>query len=226
MDRSLQRGPGAWAEAADGRSAEQRREQMLRAAHRGDRGARVRGHQDRGRRRARAGTSPALVIYYFKTRDQLLTEALRYSEDAWYEAGTRRMAAIPTRGRAAGGAGRHELPASSTGGASRTSSWLLWLDLWALSLRLPGWPRPAEVRRAVAGDDQLLVLAGQEAGRVRRRWTPTTSRSRCPPCSTGWPSRSRSEDPSVAAGAGVRSGHAVRVRPAGIRMGRGASPGR
>ena len=28
-----------------------------------------------------AGTSPALVIYYFKTRDQLLTEALRYSED-------------------------------------------------------------------------------------------------------------------------------------------------
>ncbi len=32
------------------------------------------------------GTSPALVIYYFKTRDQLLTEALRYSEDAWYAA--------------------------------------------------------------------------------------------------------------------------------------------
>ena len=27
----------------------------------------------------RTGTSPALVIYYFKTRDQLLTEAIRYS---------------------------------------------------------------------------------------------------------------------------------------------------
>ena len=36
----------------------------------------------------RAGTSPALVIYYFKTKDQLLTEAIRYAEDTWYEAGT------------------------------------------------------------------------------------------------------------------------------------------
>ena len=27
----------------------------------------------------RTGTSPALVIYYFKTRDQLLTEAIRFS---------------------------------------------------------------------------------------------------------------------------------------------------
>lgn len=32
---------------------------------------------------AQAGTSAALVIYYFKTRDQLLTEAIRFSEDAW-----------------------------------------------------------------------------------------------------------------------------------------------
>jgi AcrR family transcriptional regulator len=44
----------------------------------------------------RTGTSPALVIYYSKTRDQLLTEAIRYSEDAWYAEGTRRMAGIPS----------------------------------------------------------------------------------------------------------------------------------
>src|ERR1700753_4031120 len=44
-----------------------------------------------------AGTSPALVIYYFKTRDQLLTEALRYSEDAWYAAGTQRLPPPPPR---------------------------------------------------------------------------------------------------------------------------------
>jgi len=43
-----------------------------------------------------AGTSPALVIYYFKTRDQLLTEALRYSEDKWYAAGTQRLDTIDT----------------------------------------------------------------------------------------------------------------------------------
>ena len=75
--------------------ADQRREQMLRAAlevitERGYPDTRVTDVAER------AGTSPALVIYYFKTRDQLLTEALRYSEDAWYAAGTRRMAAIDT----------------------------------------------------------------------------------------------------------------------------------
>ena len=36
----------------------------------------------------RVGASPALVIYYFGTKDQLLTDALRYSEDAFYERAT------------------------------------------------------------------------------------------------------------------------------------------
>ena len=35
----------------------------------------------------RAGTSPALVIYYFKTKDNLLTEAMRFAEDLWYDLG-------------------------------------------------------------------------------------------------------------------------------------------
>src|SRR5580658_9156117 len=66
--------------------ADQRREQMLQAAldvivERGYPDTRITDVAER------AGASPALVIYYFKTRDQLLTEALRYSEDAWYEAG-------------------------------------------------------------------------------------------------------------------------------------------
>src|SRR3954452_13711805 len=34
----------------------------------------------------RAGTSSALVIYYFGTRDRLLVDALRYSEESFYEA--------------------------------------------------------------------------------------------------------------------------------------------
>src|SRR5258708_28478020 len=56
----------------------QRREQMLQAAleviaERGYAETRIADVAER------AGTSPALVIYYFKTRDQLLTEALRHS---------------------------------------------------------------------------------------------------------------------------------------------------
>src|ERR1700730_5682996 len=85
-------GSGGW---GDGKPAEHRREQLLRAAldvivARGYADTRIADVAEH------AGTSPALVIYYFKTRDQLLTEALRYSEDAWYAAGTQRLAAIST----------------------------------------------------------------------------------------------------------------------------------
>src|SRR5260370_5937796 len=44
----------------------------------------------------RIGISPALVIYYFKTKDQLLTEAIRHYEDTWYAAGKRRMDKLAT----------------------------------------------------------------------------------------------------------------------------------
>jgi enoyl-CoA hydratase/carnithine racemase len=74
---------------------EERREQILQAAlevivERGYADTRIADVAER------AGTSPALVIYYFKTRDQLLTEAIRYSEDSWYAEYLRRMAQIPT----------------------------------------------------------------------------------------------------------------------------------
>ena len=74
-------------------TADQRREQMLQAAlevvaERGYPETRIADVAER------AGTSPALVIYYFKTKDQLLTEAIRYSEDNWYAAGTSRMASV------------------------------------------------------------------------------------------------------------------------------------
>src|ERR1700734_1682120 len=91
-------GPGRGAggtKPADGKPAEQRREQLLRAAldvivSRGYADTRIADVAEH------AGTSPALVIYYFKTRDQLLTEALRYSEDQWYEAGLERLEVIAT----------------------------------------------------------------------------------------------------------------------------------
>ena len=67
----------------------------------------------------RTGTSPALVIYYFKTRDQLLTEAIRYSEDTWYAEYLRRLETDPDRGRAADRAHRDELPARRRPGTAQ-----------------------------------------------------------------------------------------------------------
>jgi AcrR family transcriptional regulator len=147
-------------EAAD--TADQRRVQMLRAAievieERGFPDTRIADVA------ARAGTSPALVIYYFKTKDQLLTEALRYAEDTWYEAGTRRMAAIPSAPeRLEELIAMNFLPEADT---YPTTSWLLWLDLWAQSVRLP---EVASVRQKF--DERwretitAVVRAGQEAG--------------------------------------------------------------
>jgi len=143
-------------------TADQRREQMLQAAldvieERGFPETRIADVA------ARAGTSPALVIYYFKTKDQLLTEALRYAEDTWYEAGMRRIAAMPSAARRL-----EELVAITfveDVEGEPTGSWLLWLDLWAQSVRLP---EVASVRQKF--DERWretiidLVVAGQEAG--------------------------------------------------------------
>jgi AcrR family transcriptional regulator len=145
-----------------GGTSDQRREQMLRAAldvivERGFAETRIADVAER------AGTSPALVIYYFKTKDQLLTEAIRYSEDSWYAEGQRRMAAI---GAAAGKL--EEIIAMCClpeAGTEPPGSWVLWLDFWAQAAR---HPEVAGVRQKA--DErwretiQSLVLAGQDAG--------------------------------------------------------------
>ena len=150
---------------ADGSgTADQRREQMLRAALEvivecGFPNTRISDVAER------AGTSPALVIYYFKTKDRLLTEAIRFSEDSWYEAGMSRIAAIGTA------AGRLEelvalcCQAEADDPDAPSASWLLWLDLWAQAAR---HPEVAGVRQEF--DERWrdtiasLVTQGQEAG--------------------------------------------------------------
>src|SRR5580698_4825519 len=148
--------------AGGSRDAGERREQMLRAAlevivERGYAETRIADVAER------TGTSPALVIYYFKTRDQLLTEAIRYSEDSWYAEYVQRMAQIPTAaGQLAELIAMNCLPGTDP---EPGSYWLLWLDLWALSPRNPG---VAAVRQK--SDErwrqtiETTVLTGQEAG--------------------------------------------------------------
>jgi AcrR family transcriptional regulator len=148
-------------QAGGARDAGERREQMLRAAievilERGYAETRIADVAER------TGISPALVIYYFKTRDQLLTEAIRYSEDTWYAENQRRMAEIPTAaGRLTDLIAMTCLPEDP----EPLSYWLLWLDLWAQAPRSPG---VAAVRQK--SDERWretirsIVLAGQEAG--------------------------------------------------------------
>lgn len=143
-------------------TADQRRAQMLNAAldiisERGYAETRIADVAER------AGVSPALVIYYYKTKDQLLTEAIRHYEDAWYAAAQERIANLPSAA-----ARLEELVAMTClaeAGPELIDSWQLWLDFWTQAARNQAI---ASVRRnsderwreAIAS----LVREGQDAG--------------------------------------------------------------
>ncbi|MEI7860380.1 MAG: TetR/AcrR family transcriptional regulator [Acidimicrobiales bacterium] len=111
----------------------------------------------------RAGISPALVIYYFSTKDELLTEALRSAEDSWYEIGAARSATMDSA------AARLEqivaLSCLPQPNEDLPESWSPWLDLWTQSVRNPAI---AAVRREFDQRWRLtiadIVLEGQTAG--------------------------------------------------------------
>jgi AcrR family transcriptional regulator len=142
--------------------AEARRGQMLQAAldvisERGFADTRIADIAER------IGISPALVIYYFKTKDQLLTEAIRFYEDTWYADGKHRMDELPTAARRL-----EEFVAMSLlpdGDNDPMTDWRLWLDFWVQAARNPD---VSSVRQK--SDERWrdvivsLVLAGQEAG--------------------------------------------------------------
>ncbi len=84
---------------------------------------------------ARVGASPALVVYYFGTKDKLLTEALRYSEQSFYAAAEEMLASTSAI-----------VPRLETLVAwtclpddkdDTPGTWGLWFDLWAQAFRHP-----------------------------------------------------------------------------------------
>ncbi len=113
----------------------------------------------------RVGASPALVVYYFGTKDKLLTEALRYSEQTFYSAAEKVLATNP------GIVPRLEtlvawtcLPEEQE---HAPGTWGLWFDLWAQAFRHP------EVKKDRVELDQSwrdmiarVVRDGVEAGEI------------------------------------------------------------
>ena len=83
----------------------------------------------------RVGASPAFVIYYFGTKDDLLTEALRYSEDNFYVHCNEMLASTP------GVRERLEnlvrLTCVPQGDDEIQGAWGLSFDLWAQAFRHP-----------------------------------------------------------------------------------------
>ena len=81
----------------------------------------------------RAGVSSALVIYYFGTRDRLLVDALRYSEESFYEAAEKMLAEVPSlRERLSLLIRWTCVPEADD---EIPGAWGLWFDLWAQAFR-------------------------------------------------------------------------------------------
>jgi AcrR family transcriptional regulator len=81
----------------------------------------------------RAGSSPALVVYYFGTKEKLLTEALAYAEDLFYIEAFRELTGIE-------GASERlvrliELACPPVVRREADEYWTLWVELWSRALR-------------------------------------------------------------------------------------------
>jgi len=91
----------------------------------------------------RAGSSPALLLYYFSSKDVLLTEALTYAEDRFYLETFHELSDIEDpRARLV-----RLIALSCPAGNERTGllgDWALWLELWARALRDPEAARKRE----------------------------------------------------------------------------------
>ncbi|HLX78716.1 MAG TPA: TetR family transcriptional regulator C-terminal domain-containing protein [Acidimicrobiales bacterium] len=122
------------AEREVGAAGDQRREQVLRAAldvivERGFAETRITDVA------VRAQVSPALVVYYFKTKDGLLTEAMRLGEESWYAAVANRLREQDTA------IGQLQeivrMTCFADDEAGFPEPWSLWLDLWAQAAHDP-----------------------------------------------------------------------------------------
>jgi AcrR family transcriptional regulator len=75
----------------------------------------------------RAGVSPANVVYYFGSKDQLFADAIAGADDAFYELLRPELAALD---RALDRLARLIVRSSE-------SDWILWMDLWVYTRRHP-----------------------------------------------------------------------------------------
>jgi AcrR family transcriptional regulator len=114
---------------------------------------------------ARVGASPALVIYYFGTKDSLLTEALRWSERSFYVATEEMLRSTSTIRRRLENLVEWTLVPDVQ--AALTKDWGLWFDLWAQAFRHP------EVKKERAALDAQwrdliarVIRAGIEDGEI------------------------------------------------------------
>ena len=175
----------------------------------------------------RAGVSPALVIYYFSTKDELLTEALRFSERSFYADVAAQLDRLRTARE------RLEMLVRTTcvpqGEGEIPGAWGLWFDLWAQAFRHP------EVKKDRIELDQRwrdtiaqVVRDGQVSGEIGRSVDADTFAITFSALLDGLSIQVALQDPVVDAerAFGIAMAVAARELGAGWRPRRTASSGR
>jgi AcrR family transcriptional regulator len=119
----------------------------------------------------RVGASPALVIYYFKTKDRLLSEALRHSEQRFYNAAEAMLQQTRTL------RSRLETLVRWTCEPQKADevpgAWGLWFDLWATAFRVDEVGRDrVELDHRWREMISRLVREAQESGEVTNSIDP------------------------------------------------------
>jgi AcrR family transcriptional regulator len=111
-----------------------------------------------------AGVSPGLILYYFDSKDRLLSEALTYANDQFYLRTSREIRRIPS----ARDQLRRLIDLSVPGYLAefgRLDEWALWIEVWVRALRDPEMAKDREVLdqrwRAQIAD---IVRGGQASG--------------------------------------------------------------
>lgn len=110
----------------------------------------------------RAGASPALVLYYFESKDRLLSEALTHAEDRFYLEMFHQLTALERA--------RERLlyvidRSFPDPGAEAAGEWPLWFELWSRALRDPELARKrGALDRRWRGTIADIVREGQRSG--------------------------------------------------------------
>ena len=104
----------------------------------------------------RAGTSPPAVLYWFRSKDELLAEALTVDEEHFYVEMRERVHLLERP--------RDQLQFMIEASAEEYD-WTLWMELWARALRDPA-SRKARQRLDNRWREEIatVIRAGQEAG--------------------------------------------------------------
>jgi AcrR family transcriptional regulator len=111
----------------------------------------------------RAGLSPALVVYYFGSKEKLLTEALAYAEDLFYIEAFRELTGIEDASRRL--VRLIELACPPEVRRESDEYWTLWVELWSRALRNDEAARKREaLERRWRNTIAEVVREGQRSG--------------------------------------------------------------